>query len=288
MLHPSAYYVKYLLVTMWELNQEPEMETAVINDTLRQFGLPDVLMPTVQRIGEGLLVPEDFLLDDPTHEPSAEFMRKEKLSTIWNPTDDMNRTLLEVVGNRRITYTIHLLLMGDVPHNIIAQKVSTKFRLRNALTAGMIDCYAHYFWKASCMSESEWASFLALHPQQDQLMASLLCGEQQALFRAGFSPKYDYKQASRDTHRQISFRIQHLGHLPDDKHTIGLLLRLSREQRSLYDLLYGEGGSLEEQMKEIRRFMMQHKNPGVSPLEDLVGENGSHSEDGEDSLDGED
>jgi hypothetical protein len=221
-------------------------------------------------------------LDDPTEENTAEFMREEKLTTIWRPTEDMERAFAEVVGNRRISYTIHLLLMGDVPHRVIAEKVSKKFRLREALTPGMIDCYAHYFWKPSNMNEAEWAEFLKHSPHQDQLMASLLCGEQQALFRAGFNPKYDYKQASRDTHRQISFRIQYMGHLADDQVTVSQLLKLSREQRSLYDLLYGEGGSLEEQIKEIRRFMMEHKSPNVPSLEELVGEEGSHSEDGED------
>lgn len=296
MRHPSAYYVKYLLVTMWDLVYEAfhkpteagvekdprDKILAEVNGALSSFGLPEIHLYALSDLVWGFGPPFEVHLDDPTDVNTVEFMQEEKLTTIWQPTEDMERTLLEVVGNRRISHTIHLLLMGDVPHDIIAEKVSIKFRLREPLSPGMIDCYAHYFWKASNMNEREWGEFLALDMHRDQLMASLLCGEQQALFRAGFNPKYDYKQASRDTHRQISFRIQFLGHLPDDKLTVSQLLKLSREQRALYDLLYGEGGSLEEQVKEIRRFMMEHKDPGVKPLEELVGENGSHSEDGED------
>ena len=279
MRHPSEYYIRYLLAESWGDEEDP-INLESINLTLKSYGLPRMTEPQFEFLRAIFEVPETFCFEDRNHEESVKFMKREKLYSIWTATNgDMKRVLEEMLGTS-LQHTVHLLLMGDVPSNVIAKKVSKKFRLRASLTPGMIDHYRHYFWRVHSLSEGEWEEFLGANRYFDQFMAALYGGDQQALFRAGFHPRYDYKQGLRDTHRQIVFRIQYLGFQPDDKRTISLLIKMSREQRALYNILYGEGGGFEDQVQEIRRFLMQHRKPAVKALQDLIEEEGTYSGDG--------
>lgn len=281
MKHPSDYYVRYLLACSWGDEENP-LSLDDVNLTLLSYGLPGMDENQFEYLRSTFLAPEDFHFNMRRHPATIEFMKREKIYTIWNPNQHMKRVLEEMLEDRRYQHAVHILLMGDLPSDVIAEKISKKFRLAESLTPDMIDLYRHYFWKVGNLTPLEWERFLQINSPEhvDEYLASLLCGEQQALFRAGFAPKYDYKSALRDTHRQISFRIQAFGFRQDDKATIDLLIKMSREQRSLYDILFGEGGGFEEQVKEIRRFMMEHNVTNIKGLEDLVGKKGSYSGDG--------
>ena len=279
MRHPSEFYVRYLMAESWGDDEDP-LDLESTNLTLEQYGLPRVNESQFEYLRTTFEAPDTFRFNNRNHAASVAFMKEEKLFSLWKATEDMTRVLKEMVGVN-IQHTTHLLLMGDVPSKVIADKVSRKFRLQKSITEGMVDHYRHYFWRVQSLTEREWEEFLAGDRYYDQFMASLYGGDQQALFRAGFNPKYDYKQGLRDTHRQIVFRIQYLGFQADDKRIIDQLIKMSREQRSLYTLLYGEGGGFEEQVKEIRRFLMEHREPAVKILEELIAEgDGSYSGDG--------
>ena len=278
MRHPSEYYVRYLLAESWGDEEDP-LDLESTNLTLEQYGLPRMNESQFEFQRTTFEPPPTFRFNNRTHAATVAFMKQEKLHSLWDATEDMTRALKEMVGVN-IQHTIHMLLMGDVPSRVIADKVSKKFRLQKSLSEGMVDHYRHYFWRVHNMSERQWDEFLEFDKYHDQFMACLQGGDEQALFRAGFNPKYDYKQGLRDTHRQIVFRIQAMGFQSDEKRIIDLLIKMSREQRSLYQILYGEGGGFEEQVKEVRRFLMEHKEPAVKVLRDLIAEGGSYSGDG--------
>jgi hypothetical protein len=101
-------------------------------------------------------------------------------------------------------------------------------------------------------------------------MASLYNGEQQAMWRAGFSPKVDVKKALKDAHRQIVFRLKALESQPDTRYVLDQVVKLTRELRYLYATLYAEGEGLPEKLRELRVFLMKHDIPDVRELEDLV------------------
>ena len=72
-----------------------------------------------------------------------------------------------------------------------------------------------------------------------------------------------------------------MGFWPDTLNTMRLITMLSREERALYERLFGEGSGLIEQAREIRLFMMEHKVPNVKALDKFIAEHGgSHSSDG--------
>lgn len=281
MRHPSEYYVKYLLAASWG-DEENILDATVVSETLKDLNLPPIDEEEFDRLRGIFDPPENYRFNSTSHQETVEFMKREKIFSYWNSNGDMRRVMLEMVGsdNRLLQHRIHILLMGFVPSGVIAEKVSRYYHLKDSITASMVEHYRHYFWRVQNLTEREWMEFLVGDPHFDQYIAALKCGDQQALFRAGFNPKYDYKLGLRDTHRQVTYRIQYLAHQQDDKRTVDLLIKLSREQRALYDILYGEGGGFEEQVREIRHFMMEHKIPDVKTLEGLLGPKGTYSGDG--------
>jgi hypothetical protein len=283
--HPSEYYVRYLLATSWG-DQDQPLTLELLNEALTDCGLLEMIDRQWSRLLSIFQAPEDFLFNNFHHPPTLEFMKRGKIYTLWVSSSAMNRVLTEIVGehgDHSYQHDLHILLMGDVPPAIIAEKISKKYRLQTSLTEEMIILYEHYFWRRKNLTRVEWAEFLKDSPNFDDYMAPLLCGEQQALFRAGMNPKYDYKQSLRDSHRQVSFRIQYLGYKQDDKHTNADFTKLSNEQRALYNVLYGDGGGYEEKLKEVRHWIMEHRDPAIKAISDLIGPDGSYSGDGKDS-----
>jgi len=282
--HPSEYYIRYLLASSWgDPEKTPTLDT--INTTLRNLGLMSIRDESWETLLETFQAPPDFLFNNARHAPTIQFMKQERIYTIWRPDAPMKRVLTDIFGehgDKSYQHDLHILLMGDVPYSVIADKLSRKYRLSESLTESMIIYYEHYFWRRRNLTRVEWDLFLGNHLAYDDYMAPLLCGEQQALFRAGLNPKYDYKQSLRDSHRQISFRIQHLAYKADGYGNVKTLTALCRELRSLYDILYGEGGGYEEQLKEVRHWIMAHKDEAIPAISDLVGPSGSYSGDGTD------
>jgi len=281
MRHPSEYYIKFLLANSWG-DEDNQVDSTSVNETLKETGLPPISDEVFDRIRSKFEPPETFRFNAKNHKPTVDFMKEEKLYSYWVSNGDMKRVFSDLLGdnNRLLQHRVHTMLMGFVPSDVIAEKVSRQYHLKESITAGMIEHYRHYFWRVENLTEKEWMELLDGHPQYDQYIAPLLCGDQQGLFRAGFNPKYDYKLGLRDTHRQVVFRIQYMAFKPDDKKIIDLLIKLSREQRALYDILYGEGGGFEDEVREIKHWMMEHKIPDVKTLDRLV-TSGSYSGDGE-------
>jgi len=285
--HPSEYYLRYLLAASWG-NPEQPLTLEAANQTLGDMGLKliddqqwDYLLQTFE-------APDGFLFNNPRHQPTVDFMKAEKIYTIWVPNQSMSRVLTEIVGdrsNRLYQHDMHILLMGHVPADVIAAKLNKKYMLTKSLTEEMITLYQHYFWKKDCLSKPEWKLFLQGDPNYDDYIAPLFCGEQQALFRAGMNPRYDYKQSIRDMHRQGAFRLQYLAFQPDDMKTIAIFDKLSHRVLTSYAILFGEGGGFDEELQKVRHFIMEHRDAAIPALYDLVGPDGSYSGDGKDTKD---
>lgn len=284
MLHPSGYYIRYLQAASWGDPDEPITKES-LDQSLKLCGLLPMTDDQWEYYLSTFQPPNDFLFNNQRHTPTVEFMKQEKIFTVWKPNEPMTRLLTETLGehgDRSYQHDLHILIMGDLPPDVIAEKLNKKYRLKRSLTEEMIILYQHYFWRRKSLTKPEWAEFLTGNPHFDHYMAPLLCGERQALFRAGMNPKYDYKAALREAHRQASFRIEYLGTMPDEKRMYDMWAKVLREERALYHILFGEGGGYEEKLKEVRHFIMTHSEKAVPALADLVGPNGSHSGDGTD------
>jgi hypothetical protein len=278
-MHPSANFIKYALASSW--GETTQLTQLTMSKELQRYGLLQVDTPTFDAIRESFNPPEDFKFPQRTHPETKRFMTEEKLLPMWIPDEDMKRMISDLLHQHLVAEKVRILIMGDVPSAVIAELISRKFRLCPELTERMVAYYRHFCWNPAAWSFGEWSNNLKNVPNMDSLLASLDCGPQQALYRAGFNPKYDPKQAMRDSHRQVTFRIQAIHYWPDTKSTVDILTKLCREERAQYERLYGEGSGLIEQAKEIRLFMMEHHIPAVVPVEKWIKEHGgSYSNDG--------
>jgi len=279
--HPADYYVRYLLAASWGDPENP-LTLEAVNQTLGEMGLLSVKDTQWDYLLGTFQAPDDYLFNNHRHQPTIDFMKREKIFQIWSSDPDIQRILTEVLGDqgdRSYQHDLHILIMGNLPWEVIAEKISKKYYLTRSLTARMVEIYEHYFWRRKNLSKPEWQDFLAGHPLLDDYIAPLMAGEQQALFRAGMNPKYDHKQGLRDAYRQAAYRVQYMAFKPDDKKTADTYGKYVREMRALHGIL-GQGGEFEEQLKEARHWHMNHSETEITALADAVGPEGSYSGDG--------
>lgn len=283
--HPSEYFLKYSLAQAWS-DDESSVTASSLNDSLKSFGLPYLSDTEYGRIRSAFSPPAGFRFHTPNHRETVEFMKQEKIFTLWNPTEDDQRVISDLVsGNMLIKHDLHILLMGRLPHEIIAQKLNLKYRLTPELTSRMVDTYHHYFWNVTNTPHAYWNDLMQGNPAKDALLASLYCGEQQALYRAGFSPSVDGGRALKEAFRQSYFRLEYLRFLPDGKDVMTTFSTITSRLLGLYELLYSEGGGLHEQLKMFRQIMMKHKDPDIKAIDTIIDKvaGGSYSGDGEDN-----
>jgi hypothetical protein len=165
---------------------------------------------------------------------------------------------------------------------VIVQKLNDKYRLNPGLTTRMIATYTHVFWNVPRCSHSDWEELLAGKSHKDAFMAALYCGEQQALYRAGFSPRVDGMRAMKEAYRQAFFRMEALRFLPDSKTTTDAYSKLTARMLSVHDVLYSGGTGLQDQLKQFRQLMMKHDDPNIQAIDDVIEAVGSYSDDGQD------
>jgi hypothetical protein len=280
MAHPTTYYLKYQMAEGWGDPDDP-VTRGSLNNGLREYGYPELLEDQYDYIFSRFKPPEELRVNFPKHRMTRAFMKKEKIFELWNGGEVVKRVLSELLdGPAMIRQDIHLMMMGRMPHEAICAKVNKKWRLRPAFTAEMLDVYAHYFWNVKLASYDEWTLMLEGRAYRDSYIASLMCGDQQAMYRAGFSPKVEGKKALKEAYIQAYFRLEAARHEPDSKGTIASFSRLTQRLLSLHAKLHAEGSGLAEQLKEFRQIMMERKDPNVKAIDAVIGAVGSHSGDG--------
>lgn len=288
--HPAEYFIKFSLAKSYGDDECDDSSYVAMNKTLFAFSLPLILENQYERILVGFNPPEGFRFYNKKHAATVEFMRDEKISTLWSPSHEDRRVLSELVdGNMLIKYALHILLMGGIPHDVVAAKLNSKYRLNPLITERMISTYAHYFWNVTNASHNEWAMMLESDQSESALIAALHCGEQQALYRAGFSPRLDGTRAMKEAYRQAYFRMEALRSSPDTKLTIDNYSRLTARLTNIHEILYSQGTGLQDQLRQFRQIMMTHKDPDVRAVDKIIDklEGGSYSEDGDDMAPGE-
>lgn len=281
--HPSEYFIKFTLAQSWG-DEDEETTLVSLNKSLHEFGLLGMLELSYDALMADFSPPEGFRFNNKKHPLTKEFMEEEKISGLWSPNKDSKRVLLEVVdGPAGVRHDLHLLLMGNLPHDVITEKLNTKWRLNPSFNEEMIDTYNHYFWNVDNTTQEDWSKLLEGKPYKDAFMAALRCGEQQALYRAGFSPRVDGMRALKEAHRQAYFRLEALRFEPDSKLTAEVFSKLTARMMGLHEVLFSEGSGLQDQLKQFRQIMMKKRDPNVKAIDAVIDQVGSYSEDGTDS-----
>jgi hypothetical protein len=253
-----------------------------LNTTLKSFGLLELTEHHYDRIKVSFKPPEGFRFNNKKHRPSKDFMTAERIHAMWLPKGDDLRVIDEIIdGNQLVKHDLHILLLGNLPHEVIVSKLNDKYRLHPGFTTRMIEMYTHFFWNVTHCSYEEWDVLLTGKPHKDAFMAALYCGEQQALYRAGFSPRVDGNRAMKEAYRQAFFRMEALRFQSDAKATTDAYSKLTARLLGVHDILYSQGSGLQDQLKQFRQLMMKHNDPNVEAIDTVIDTVGSYSDDGE-------
>jgi hypothetical protein len=231
--------------------------------------------------------PESFRPNNKKDPLTKKFMRDEKILTLWQPGKEDKRVMTELVdGNKLIKHVMHLLLMGSVPFKIVAEKLNKRYGMNPKITERMIATYSHYFWNVTNTSLLEWEKVLSDDPSSGALVSALSCGDQQALYRAGFNPRVDGTRSMKEAYRQAYYRVEALRYAPDSKVTIDAFSKLTARMMGLHEILYSQGSGLQDQLRQFRQIMMTHKDPDVTAVDKIIDklEGGSYSGDGSEEL----
>lgn len=268
--HPCEYYVRFLLARSWA-DPEQQQDITATNLTLDAYGLPSLWEKHYDAIRAAFDPPANFKFNSRKHPDTRAFMKASKIYALWCPNEDSKRVLTDILdGNQLYRHKIHLLLMGRVPYKVIAEKLNRTFRINPPITEKMIATYHHYFWSVGSSRQDEWSELLRGFQHRDAFMASLHCGDQQALYRAGYKPKVPIKGALRDLHRQIHFRLEALHAWPDTASTFTALSTLGIRMEKLYEILHGEGAGAEDQLARLRTILLKHKVADVETIDSWI------------------
>lgn len=279
--HPSEYYVRYSLAQVWGAD-EADTTMVTLNTELKSFGLLQLTEDQYDHIRATFNPPDGFRFNNKKHKESKDWMTQEALHAFWTPKADDKRVLDELVdGHQLVKHDLHILLMGNIPHEVIVSKLNTKYRLNPGLTVRMIATYTHFFWNVKHCGHAEWDELLTGKPYKDSYLAALYCGEQQALYRAGFSPRVDGNRALKESYRQAFFRLEALRFQPDSKATTDAYAKLTARLLGVHDVLYSAGSGLQDQLKQFRQLMMKHDDPNIQAIDEVIEAVGSYSDNGE-------
>jgi hypothetical protein len=251
--HPSEFYVRFLLAKGWSNGTETFKTVSV---TLKNYGLLEISQEAFESIHDQFSPPPSFFFQNRKHPSTANFMREQKIYTMWAPKAE-ERAAVELIRLPLVREAIQILLMGHVSPEDIATRVGGKFN--QEMTARAVQTYAHYFWNVDLCGFQEWAYHLHGNPMRDSYLSSLVGSPNQALYRAGFSPQINGKQALRETHRSLAMRIEATRRFPDTRDTALMLAALTKSFLDVHTALHGEGAGMEEMMKEFLKFKMERQ-----------------------------
>ena len=280
-MQPSSYYIKYLICRSWGGDPNAAETDNTVNTTLRTLGVPCITAEEFSLLQLSLEPPRDFAFSNRRHKATRAFMKEAGLLTLWDPGKDNARVVSFLLMQQRARMKIDILLMGQVPSALIADRINSEFRYRDGISKEMVDTYHHFFWNTDLPTPQEWHAILSTHPHKDALLAAYYCGPDQALYRVGGNPKIgDPKKPLREVQRQAYWVLMSLRYKPDSAENISLRSRLGMDLRAMHDAIFGEGADAGEQLKKFRNFLVKKHPKVVKSFDEIVGPTGSHSNDG--------
>jgi hypothetical protein len=276
MPHPSHYYVKFVLVQGWIIDPPPDHESITL--ALQVMGLPGLSENEFNRIRHMMEIPTNLVFSNQRHQPTIDFMKKEKIFTIWQQDEAVKGVLNKLMENLRVRDRLDILLMGRVSSTEIVTRLNALFTLTTPITERMVDAYKHYFWNPDLLNLRDWDKLLEDDPRSDALIAAYLCGPEQAFYRAGFNPMPEDPQFPlRDYYRQAYYVLEASRYKPDTAAWIMMRSRMANDLKAFYELLYGGEKGRQDRDSSFREFVMKKDPAMYKTWEDMQG---THTGDG--------
>jgi hypothetical protein len=251
-----------------------------LNKVLVSYDLPPYWSELFDDVMGTFYPPEGFDFENKKSPISRAFMEKEKILVLWEAKGDDDRVMEEIVeGPALLKHDIHMLLMGGIPPDVIADKLNGKHTLTRPINTRMVEVYTHYFWNKDRVPLTAWDKILCGYPRGDVFLTVLYCGPQQALYRCGMQPKVDVTRAIKEVHRQAYFRLEALRYSHDSHKTTQTFSALAAKVMASHEIMTAQGAGLQDQLKQFRQIMMKHNDPDIKQVDTLINklEGGSYS-----------
>jgi hypothetical protein len=274
MAHPCLYYVKFLMVTGRDSGTD---SAASIDATLKDLEFPSLEVNEYDRIRNSFKIPPKLMLCNREHEPTAKFMRDEKIYSLWDPTS-VDKEIFEFITLAQPRETAQILLMGGIDFVRVAEVVTVKHRMTKQLNARTIELLHHYFWNTTHTGLNAWTKYLWGWTRGD-LFIGALNGEKDAYFKADIDGEYDPngKDALRYAFSSCHYRMRASRVLPTCKDSADIVTKISKELKALYESIYGEGEDLKNIIKELQAFKLPSNERKTRAILDIVNAGGSFS-----------
>ncbi len=265
-MHPSRNYIRFTALKAMVDGEQDSFTIERTNYYLRKLGLP-ALDPDDPDPLQGLLddlysgIPENLQFYNRSHRPTREYMRDQKLHPFWAATKEMEEAK-QLFMYPAVKEAVQLLLTGRLHPPDIAVRLPRKFNLTFSPKA--LALFAHFFWDVTSLSGDMLGALLYGSQMRPHYMACHSGSRDQALWRAGFSPKVDTNRALQEAFRSLFFRLEATRSLPDTNETARTVTAYTKELVAVHHAINGEGAGVEEQVAQLRK-KIQMDTSGGSP-----------------------
>ncbi len=149
---PSEYFIRYLLS-----QADEAVDEQTIMDQLDQLGLDGLTLAYIRQVkGQMGERPDPFRPSDPTHLPSRQWLKANKVYDMWAQTPAAKESLA-ILQDTYLQEKLRPLLLSTLHPAIIVKRLQKYTAV--PLTRDGVTAYRHYFWNRTLLSEGQWLEY---------------------------------------------------------------------------------------------------------------------------------
>jgi hypothetical protein len=186
MRSPAEYYIKYLL-------SNPSKSIADIDVELGKLDIP-VELKYLEYLANSLKFPRNYSPLDPSHRPTRNFLKKERIYKMWFP-DPLVREAVKIYQSPAVRDTVcTALLNGFTPNDVL--QIIRQLHKFSAMEESIVE-FKHYFWNTDLLTQDELTDLFMRpeRPFKTKYLSAMRApknheaGPHVALFNMGIVPK---------------------------------------------------------------------------------------------------
>jgi len=271
-VHPSRYFIKYLLVAQEDISQ------ASINSTLELHGMAEVDVKELGRIRQDLGdFPSWLRVWDRKDKKTNAWLRKHRIHSLVHPDRATHEMKEQILPDQKLRRHVESLLLGRVGEREMSFRLK---KLGYRLSDVAISEYRHYFWNTFLLGINDWAEYFEKDESkqgtgrtaigQHIYSAALYAGPEVALYRAGIRKEIDSKVILLDVQRELYHTFLEIKALPLSAKKVEMLSTVSRGLARIDERVQSGDTALLDVLKKFEKFRVLHDTKALPSLMDLA------------------
>ena len=264
-MHPSYYYIKYLIVGLPN-NNDKEI-TAVLNSFGMAKPTPEIIDRARAEVGD---IPSSLELWNQKHVKTRKWLKAQKIHSMVFDTDGLFSTIEEKVFKRpRDREAIEKMIISGMKDGEIS------FRLRSIsihIPDDAIYMYRHYFWNNDIMGMSHWLQYfqkddtLRVKQLRESYSIAMKAGPEAAILRMGLKQQLDSKKILVEVQRELYNTFLETKSLPLSDKKVTMLTDLARGLSKVDERVQAGDSALLETLKKFEKFKIISPQDTVKAL----------------------